>query len=143
LNRLLALPFIAMLAFSSTAGADSERILVVVNQTNTTDSMTRSEVIDIFMGRYNAFPSGEAAVPIELKGDGETKEIFYKQLVGMSLSRINTYWSRLRFSGRKRGSVQFQSQNELVDYVTSDPSAISYIAPSELRDGMKVVYVIE
>jgi len=132
-----------LLALSSTVKADSGRILVVVNQENMIDSMTRSEVIDIFMGRYNAFPSGEAAVPIELKGDNEVKEIFYKQLVGMSLSRINTYWSRLRFSGRKRGSVQFQSKGELVGYVTSDPSAISYIMPSELRDGMKVVYVIE
>lgn len=132
-----------LLILSSTVKANSGRILVVVNQNNTTDSMTRSEVIDIFMGRYNAFPSGESAVPIELKGDNEVKAIFYEQLVGMSLSRINSYWSRLRFSGRKRGSVQFQSKNELVDYVTSDSSAISYIMPSELKDGMKVVYVIE
>lgn len=143
MNRLIAISFIVLLVLSSTVKANSGRILVVVNQKNTTDSMTRSEVIDIFMGRYNAFPSGEAAVPIELKGDNEVKAIFYKQLVGMSLSRINSYWSRLRFSGRKRGSVQFQSKNELVDYVTTDSSAISYIMPSELKDGMKVVYVIE
>lgn len=132
-----------LLALSNTVKAESGRILVVVNQGNTIDSMTRSEVIDIFMGRYNAFRSGEAAVPIELKGDNELKAIFYEQLVGMSLSRINSYWSRLRFSGRKRGSVQFQSKNELFDYVMTDSSAISYIMPSELRDGMKVVYVIE
>lgn len=143
MSRLVAIPLIILLAFSIAAQADASRILVVVNQNNATDRMTRSEVIDIFMGRYNAFPSGEAAVPIELKGDNEVKEMFYKQLVGMSLSRINTYWSRLRFSGRKRGSVQFQSNGELVNYVTSDPSAISYIMPSQLRDGMKVVYVIE
>lgn len=143
MNRLIAISFIVLLVLSSTVKADSGRILIVVNQENTTDSMTRSEVIDIFMGRYNAFPSGEAAVPVELKGDNEVKAIFYEQLVGMSLSRINSYWSRLRFSGRKRGSVQFQSKNELVNYVTSDSSAISYIMPAELRDGMKVVYVIE
>ena len=80
MNRLLTISFIVLLALSNTVKAESGRILVVVNQDNAIDSMTRSEVIDIFMGRYNAFRSGEAAVPIELKGDNELKAIFYEQI---------------------------------------------------------------
>lgn len=132
-----------LLLHTGSSIASEEQIYIVVNQQNSTESMTRSQVIDLFMGRYNAFPSGEPAITVELKGDNTLKAAFYKQLVGMSLSRINSYWSRLRFSGRKRGSVQFQSKAEMVDYVTQDASAIAYVNASDLRDNMKVVYVVE
>ncbi|WP_206486069.1 hypothetical protein [Thalassotalea sp. G2M2-11] len=117
-----------------------EAIVVVVNSANPIEQMTRSEVIDLFMGKYVAFPDGEKAVPVDLDGEQPIKQQFYHQLVGRSLASINAYWSRLRFTGRVKPSIQKNTEQQVVQYITNNNDAIGYIPISKLTKQLKVVY---
>lgn len=120
-----------------------EKIVVVVKADNPVESMTRSEVIDLFMGKYVAFPNGEKAIAADLDGEQATKEVFYRQLVGRSLASVNSYWSRIRFAGRQRASIQHSSEQDVIDFIENNDLAIGYVPLSMVSNNLKVVYELD
>ncbi len=119
-----------------------EPLAIVVNKNNPVDKITRSELIDLFMGKYVAFPDDSIATPVELTGEHLTKISFYQGLVGMPLSRVNAYWSRLHFTGRKRTAVFKNNETELINYIASNEHAIGYMPKSLVTGKLKVVYIL-
>ena len=115
-------------------------VVVVVNKNAPVEKMSRSEVIDLFMGKFVAFPNGTKAQPVELKFETETKQVFYRQLVGMSMSRVNAYWARLKFTGKLRSALPKSSESEIIQSIESSDIAIGYIPRSKLTSQLKVVY---
>ena len=77
-----------------------EKIVVVTNRNNDVQLIDKKGLIDLFMGKYSAFPNGKEATPIDVESETELKSQFYQSLVGLPLARVNAYWSRLKFSGR-------------------------------------------
>lgn len=119
-----------------------EPLAVVVNKDNPVDELSRSELIDLFMGKYVAFPNDTKAIPVELEGEHEVKIKFYQNLVGMPLSRVNAYWSRLRFTGRKRSAVFQLNENDLIAFIIANEQAIGYVPESFITEDLKVVYIL-
>ena len=133
---------LTLLMASLNCFSEDPKIVVVVNKNNPTIEMTRSQVIDLFMGRYVAFPNGTNAIPVDLKGDGKLKQEFYSSLVGMSLARVNSYWSRIKFTGRVKPSIKKSNQGETIRYISKKRNAIGYISKSHLNDNLKVIYTL-
>ncbi|GHG04810.1 hypothetical protein [Thalassotalea marina] len=117
-----------------------EDMVVVMSKGTPIQTLSKSEVIDIFMGKYTAFPNGELAIAVELSGEPEIRQLFYKKLINRSLASVNAYWARLKFSGRKRSVVDQDSVGEVIAYLEKNPLAIGYIPISSLNDSLKVVY---
>jgi len=138
-NTLLIIAF-QLLAFNGLAA--EQDLVVVVNINNPTSKMSKSQVIDLFMGRNIAFPNGEKATPIDLIDDNHIKRFFYKNLVGMSLARVNAYWSRVKFTGRVKPSVKVPSESGLIQHMHSSPLAIGYMERKHLTKQLKVVYAL-
>jgi len=122
--------------------AAEQDLVVVVNINNPTSKMSKSQVIDLFMGRYIAFPNGEKATPIDLIDEQDIKIFFYQNLVGMSLARVNAYWSRVKFTGRVKPSVKVPSETELIQHMNSSPLSIGYMERRNLTKHLKVVYAL-
>jgi ABC-type phosphate transport system substrate-binding protein len=139
LNQAIALLLSTLFMTSVQAAAP---IAVVVNKANPISELSRSELIDLFMGKYVAFPNDVKAIPVELNGDHKIKVEFYQNLVGMPLSRVNAYWSRLRFTGRKRSAVFKPNENDLIAFIIANEQAIGYVSHSLITDDLKVVYIL-
>lgn len=122
------------------AQSEKSSIVIVVNKNNTISSLSKEQLIDLYMGKYIAFPDGSSAIPVELDESTELKQNFYQQLVGLSLARINAYWSRIRFTGRASPPRALATESEVIGFVASEPQAISYIYERDLTPQLKVVY---
>ncbi|MGJ8692660.1 MAG: hypothetical protein ACSHW0_09275 [Thalassotalea sp.] len=133
--------FLFVTLFSCIASASaSEQLVIVVNKNNPVEQLSKSEVIDIFMGKYLAYPNGDFATPIELQDNNLVKEVFYQDLIGRSLASVNSYWARLKFSGRKRKAETLESEEEVIKLIDETNLAIGYIRESKLTENLKVVY---
>ena len=141
MNKLIFSPFILMfsLLFSGPSYC-SEQLVVVINIKNPVNRLTKSEVIDIFMGKYLAYPNGELASPIELDDDHQLKAHFYQNLIGRSVASVNAYWSRLKFSGRKRSARVLNSEEDVIKQLDETQFSIGYIRESKVTPNLKVVY---
>lgn len=138
-NQKTAILILTLLVFSINA---QEPLAVVVHKNNPVEELSRSELIDLFMGKYVAFPNDVKAIPVELNGDHEIKVEFYQNLVGMTLSRVNAYWSRLHFTGRKRAAVFKLSESDVISFIMANEQAIGYMPQSLITDDLKVVYIL-
>tara|TARA_B100000700_G_scaffold5769_1_gene6237 strand:- start:1131 stop:1574 length:444 start_codon:yes stop_codon:yes gene_type:complete len=130
---------LALYSFSSVAQSQ-EKIVVVTNLNNDVQVLDKKEIIDLFMGKYSAFPNGRQATPIDIELNDELKGQFYKSLVGLPLARVNAYWSRLKFSGRVKPPAIEQTMEDVKQRLEDDESALAYVYESYVTDKMKVVY---
>jgi len=130
---------LALHSFSSVAQSQ-EKIVVVTNLNNDVQVLDKKGIIDLFMGKYSAFPNGRQATPIDIELNDELKGQFYKSLVGLPLARVNAYWSRLKFSGRVKPPAIEQTMEDVKQRLEDDESALAYVYESYVTDKMKVVY---
>ena len=127
-------------ALSFTKSVASDELVLVVHKNNPTSILSRSQVIDLYMGKYIAFPDGSKAVPVDIENDLETRTKFYDSLVGMPLARVNAYWSKVKFSGRARPPTQQKDEKAILDFVMETENAIAYVYESSVTSELKVVY---
>lgn len=129
-----------MIGISSTSLVSSSELVLVVHKDNPTAALSRSQVIDLYMGKYVAFPDGSKAQPVDIENDLETRKQFYNSLVGMPLARVNAYWSKVKFSGRARPPTQQKDEKAILDFVKQTENAIAYVHESTVTGDVKVVY---
>lgn len=123
---------------SYSQSADS--LVVVVNSKSSTGSLSKKDLVDIYMGRFNKFPNGESVLPIDFSSGSGNREAFYELLVGKSERKINAYWSRLLFSGRATPPQKVDSTAEVASIIKNDTHALAYLRASDVQPGMKIVY---
>lgn len=133
----LILFILLTLAISTNTRAE---VVVVVNKNSAISNLTQGEVIDIFMGRFNTFPDGSAARPIDSPEKTETKNDFYMQLVQQNERKIKSYWARLLFSGRASPPEKTSSIEEVLAKLQEKQGTIAYIPESAIDDSVKVVF---
>lgn len=114
--------------------------MVIVNQKIGVNKMTRDEVINIFLGRSRQLASGVTALPLDLPGTSTERAQFYQHLTGKSMNEINAYWARLIFSGRASPPAQVRSQEEAVQMVMDNRSAVGYVSRSKVSPAVTIVF---
>lgn len=128
----VVLILLGLLAFSNV----SADLAVVVHPDSQVVSLDRSQLINIYMGRYRQLPTGEAALPVDLS---PLKERFYRALVDKDLAEINSYWARLVFSGQVSPPGQLDSVTLVVEYVRRNPGALGFVDAAEAPADLKIV----
>ncbi|WP_017443823.1 hypothetical protein [Gayadomonas joobiniege] len=124
----------------SKAEVDLNTIVVAVPLPNPVKSLTRRQIIDIYMGRYDTFPNGEPAFPIDYPSGSKIKQQFYLKLVNLPETKIRSYWSRLHFSGRARPPYSIDSRDELFKIIKLKPNSLFYLPKSDVTEEMKIVF---
>lgn len=135
---LLTITLLAFSIFPAYAGD----IVVIVNAENSTPELSRRDLIDLYMGKKLAFPSGESAVAYDLKMDSEVREQFYRFLVNKSVAQVNAYWARLLFTGRVKPPQEVADSQSIVEQVKTNQSAIGYIDSDYLDSSVREVFRI-
>jgi ABC-type phosphate transport system substrate-binding protein len=135
MNKYSFLLVLLLTSLSVPASHRSE-LVVVAHPDARVSQLTRSELINIFMGRYRKLPSGLAAMPVDL---GPLREKFYRELVNKDMAEINSYWARLMFSGQASPPVHIETESELLEYVRRNPGAIGFVDSARVPDDLVVV----
>ncbi len=133
---------IAMCVFFTTAANASDEgavpLVVVVKNSSSIVALSKKQVIDIYMGRFQTFPDGRPVKPVDFPAGSIEKKSFYQQLVGQDERKINAYWSRLLFSGRATPPVQADSKQQVIERL--DEQALAYVPVNDVTPEMKIVY---
>ena len=133
---------VALVALAAGASARAD-IYVVVPATSPVHAMTQKEVVDLYMGRSRAFPGGDIALPFDLPRDNPGHAAFYEALTGLGQAQINSYWSRLMFSGQTMPPPALPTEAAMADVVKRNPSAIGYLLQEPTDKALHVVLVLK
>lgn len=129
----------ALWAASASALADW---YVVVHPANPQPAMTQREVLALFTGRTRTFPGGEPAQPLDLPRGSAQRRGFYEALTGMDVARVDSYWSRLQFSGQVQPPLPMASETQAIAHVKRNAQAIAYLATPPQDGQLRVVHVL-
>lgn len=78
-----------------------------------------------------------ALTAIALPPETHTRVLFNTKVVGLTESRIQSYWAQMKFSGRRQQPKELQSEQSVLDYVKNNHNAVGYLSsameiPNEL-----------
>jgi ABC-type phosphate transport system substrate-binding protein len=134
------LAIILTLLFPWHAFAD---VFVVVNAANPVRSLSAEEVAALYLGRSRAFPSGEFALVFDQPRDSALRQQFFKLVANMAIGQVNTYWSRLMFSGQEMPPQPLPNEQAVIDIVRRNPGAIGYVSTPPKDPGLRIVLQIK
>jgi ABC-type phosphate transport system substrate-binding protein len=120
----------------SAASAD---VVAVVSSKSPITSLSKSQVIDIFLGKRTRFPDGTSAVPIDQAEGSEARDEFYSRFAAMSAAQLKAFWSKIIFTGRGQPPTAVGTGLDAKKLVVANPNAIGYIDQSLVDSSLRVV----
>lgn len=128
---------LAAVLFGASAPARGE-LVVIVNPQSGVDQLTRTQVINIFLGNHREFPNGSRAQPFDLPTGNSGKNAFYRNLVNKDMNQMTAYWSRLVFAGNTSPPMQATNVQEVIEAVAANRGAIGYIERQSVHESERV-----
>jgi ABC-type phosphate transport system substrate-binding protein len=117
----------------------SADVVPVVSSRSAITTLSKSQIVDIFLGRRTRFPDGTVAVPIDQTEGSAVRDQFYSSIADMSAAQLKAFWSKIIFTGRGQPPLAVPTSLEAKKALAANPSAISYIDSSQVDDGVRVV----
>jgi ABC-type phosphate transport system substrate-binding protein len=114
-------------------------VVVVVSADSPIATLSKTQVIGIFLGKMTRFPDGSAAVPIDQTEGSAARDEFYARFAAMSPAQVKAVWSKIIFTGRGQPPRAAGTAVELKKLLLANPNAIGYIDQSLLDSSLKVV----
>lgn len=140
--RLLAALAVAALLAAASKHATAD-VYIIVHAANPLQVLGAKQAVDLYMGRNRAFPQGEVAMTLDLPRDSEVRDQFYRLLTGMGPAQVNSYWSRLIFSGQTLPPRSMHTEADVVEMVRRNTSAIGYVSEMPADSALRVVLVLK
>jgi ABC-type phosphate transport system substrate-binding protein len=119
--------------------AVSADVVAVVSSKSPITTLSKNQVMDIFLGKRTSYPDGSLAVPIDQTEGSTARDEFYNRTAGMSPAQVKAFWSKIIFTGRGQPPKTVTSSLEAKKLLIASPNAISYIDQSLVDSSVRVV----
>jgi ABC-type phosphate transport system substrate-binding protein len=134
---------IAIAAFGLTLGlsisAVSADVIVVVSSKSAITTLSKNQVLDIFLGKRTRLPDGSSAVPIDQIEGAAARDEFYAKFAAMSPAQLKAYWSKIIFTGRGQPPISVATSQEVKKLLLANLNAIGYIDQTMMDSNLRVV----
>jgi ABC-type phosphate transport system substrate-binding protein len=114
-------------------------VVVVVSATSPIAALSKTQLVDIFLGKRTHFPDGGDAVPIDQTEGSVARDEFYRKFASMAPAQVRAFWSRIIFTGRGQPPRIADTVPELKKLLLTSPNAIGYVDQSMVDSSLKVV----
>ncbi len=136
MKNYIFLAILGLLLYSNFVLANGA-IVIVANTPDQSIELSRHEVRKLFMG--GALPYN--LNPITLPPGNHTRVLFNTKVVGLTESRIQSYWAQMRFTGRKNEPKEIGTERAILEYIKSHSGAVGYLpAGTFIPDELTVLY---
>lgn len=129
---------IILLTIISFINTSSASVIVVANIQEDSLELSQQEIRNLFMGGKS-----HALTVVTLPPRNQVRILFNTKVIGLTESRIQSYWAQMRFSGRKKPPQELQSEEQLINYLLTNKNSISYLSSNTpIPQGLTVIYEI-
>lgn len=121
-------------------GLDAEELVVVMARQGDTVTLTRNQVVDIFLGRLQQLPDGRRIIPLDQAEQSEARERFYREVLERTPAQVRAHWARLVFTGRGSPPRSVALPESVVGAIHEDSRVIAYLYRRDLDASLAVVF---
>ena len=140
--KRIALLVATGLAAASVFAAEPADFKVVVNGANTMTEIDVGNLSRIYLKQTASWPDGSEPFPVDMAPDTELRKEFSKAVHGRDAAAIKSYWQRQIFSGNGIPPMEFNSEDDVLFFISVTPGAVGYVSDSTpLTSGVKELRV--
>lgn len=133
---------VVLLATAIPAVAADPGFKVVVNESNTTSSITKDQLSRCFMKQTNTWINGQTVMPVDQSASSSIREVFSVAIHDRDVNAVKSFWQRQIFSGRGVPPPEKSSDDEVLTFVRANPGAVGYVSPGTATGpGIRVLEV--
>jgi len=115
----------------------SYKIILVANIDTEKLSLTKQEVQNLFMGGVIQIDLTSVAIAA---GD-PVRTKFNLSIIGLTESRVQSYWAQMQFTGRKKPPITFAKPEHALAYVARNKNTVTYVSTqTSIPPDLVVVY---
>jgi hypothetical protein len=119
------------------ATALAQEVIVVANLQDGSVALQRHEVRNLYMA---SSPMSDMT-PVALPPSNPTRVLFNTKVIGLTESRIQSFWAQMRFSGRGKAPVELPDTQTMIEYLMGHTGAVGYLpSDQQIPEGLVVIY---
>ena len=139
-EKTLIIGILTLLGWTVPAVASGQGFKIVVNQANSSETISKQQLENIFMKRAGTWSNGQPALPVDQGASSSTRYGFSMVIFGRDVNAIKSHWQRQIFSGRGVPPPEKASDEEVLAFVRANPGAIGYVSSdTAVGSGVKVL----
>lgn len=135
-SGLVLLASVSLQATSSLAD-----VVLIVNPELKIDSLSKSDVARIFLGKTSQLPTGQDITPLNQHFSSDTRGEFDKKMLRKSPGQIKAYWSKQLFTGEGSPPEEVPGDLDVLKMILKDKAYIGYVDDSVVNEGVTVVKI--
>ena len=113
--------------------------VVAVSKDSTINKLSKHDIAKLFLSKIKNFPNGEKAIPIEINHK-QSHILFHKQVTNKNEKQLSRYWAKMIFTGRGIPPKRLEKMSDVIEFVTKNTNAITYIQRKYLPKSFKIVW---
>mgnify|MGYP000332427680 CR=1 FL=1 len=118
---------------------DAQDIAVIMSERSDINQLSVEQVRHIFLRKQHLTAQGERWIPVNLSAHNVVRQAITEQVLQLTASELERYWSEQYFSGVSPPYV-LASEEAVLRFVSETPNAIGYILNCHADVGVKAVY---
>ena len=115
--------------------------VIVVNTSNPTTSLSRSQVSNLFLRKTPSWSHGQKVQPVDLSAGSPIRGKFSIAIHRKSVGAIKAYWSQRLFEGKIVPPPELSSESAIAEYLRANRGAVGYLSASASLAGLKIIQV--
>jgi ABC-type phosphate transport system substrate-binding protein len=115
-------------------------VVVIAGNTSGITTLTKEQVIDLYLGRTTSLPGGGGASLLDQPESSPLRDAFYSKVTGKSAAQAKSTWAKLSFTGKGTPPKEGGSNDDIKRLVSSNKNTLGYIDKSAVDGSVKVVY---
>jgi len=128
------------LALSLPVSGAAADVVAVVSAKNPVATLSKPQIVDIFLGKARQFPDGRPALAVDQIEGSPARDEFYREFSGQSPAQIKAYWSKIIFTGQGQPPPEVANGRLVKKYIAEHPNAIGYIDDGLVDGSVRVVH---
>jgi len=148
MKNIIAILILLSVTLSAFAPASTE-IVIIVNKENPVEKLTAGEAKLYWLRKIKKrWPEINKNIkPADRKSRCGEQETFYFKVLGMKVSDVETYFTQKQYESAEKPQDKFNSDSEIIDFVSEEAGAIGFININSLsaqaKTKVKVVLTVQ
>lgn len=124
---------------SITLAATAHAGVVLVGNPGIGAALSADQAANLYLGKGSKLPNGANAVVFELENGDPLRVEFHAKVTGKSEAQLQSYWSRLVFTGKGTPPPQLKDAAQMKYSIASTPNAVGYIDEAQVDNSVLVL----
>ncbi len=135
---LFLLCFLWCSCLASASATDIDSTLAIAVHPDNRIALDQQQIIQLYLNKINSFQNGQTAKVLHLPRSSEQHRQFCLQMLNLSASQYQSYWSRMLFTGTASDMIFIDNSQQLLKLLHTDKTAVGYLPASEAQ-GVRII----